>query len=49
MFFNEQGIERDVRESFAAYSFSTGNRVRTELWDLLVDGLRAGDFLALHE
>jgi hypothetical protein len=34
---------------YAAYSFSTGNPVHVELWDLLEDGLRASDFLALHE
>lgn len=34
---------------YAAYSFSTGNPVHVELWDLLVDGLRASDYLALHE
>ncbi len=34
---------------YAAYSFSTGNPVHVELWDLLLDGLRASDYLALHE
>lgn len=34
---------------YAAYSFSTGNPVHVELWDLLVEGLRASDYLALHE
>ncbi|RIK21177.1 MAG: hypothetical protein DCC52_14260 [Chloroflexi bacterium] len=34
---------------YAAYSFSTGNPVHVELWDLLADGLRASDYLALHE
>lgn len=34
---------------YAAYSFSTGNPVHLELWDLLLDGLRASDYLALHE
>lgn len=34
---------------YAAYSFSTGNPVHLELWDLLEDGLRASDYLALHE
>ncbi len=34
---------------YAAYSFSTGNPVHIELWDLLLDGLRASDYLALHE
>lgn len=34
---------------YACYSFSTGNPVHVELWDLLVDGLRASDYLALHE
>lgn len=36
-------------QRYAAYSFSTGNPVHIELWDLLVDGLRASDYLALHE
>lgn len=40
---HEQGMK------YAAYSFSTGNPVHVELWDLLVDGLRASDYLALHE
>lgn len=34
---------------YAAYSFSTGNPVHVELWDLLLNGLRASDYLALHE
>lgn len=34
---------------YAAYSFSTGNPVHVELWDLLVEGLRASDYLAVHE
>lgn len=34
---------------YAAYSFSTGNPVHVELWNLLEDGLRASDYLALHE
>ncbi len=34
---------------YAAYSFSTGNPVHVELWDELLDGLRASDYLALHE
>lgn len=34
---------------YAAYSFSTGNPVHVELWDLLLEGLRASDYLALHE
>src|SRR5581483_1759579 len=34
---------------YAAYSFSTGNPVHIELWDLMLDGLRASDYLALHE
>jgi hypothetical protein len=36
-------------QQYAAYSFSTGNPVHIELWDLLLDGLRASDYLALHE
>lgn len=36
-------------QKYAAYSFSTGNPVHVDLWDLLVDGLRASDYLALHE
>ncbi len=36
-------------KKFAAYSFSTGNPVHVELWDDLLDGLRASDYLALHE
>lgn len=39
----------DAGQRYAAYSFSTGNPVHLELWDLLVDGLRASDYLALHE
>lgn len=45
-------MARLMRENglkYAAYSFSTGNPVHVELWDLLQDGLRASDFLALHE
>ncbi|HZQ07953.1 MAG TPA: hypothetical protein VFD70_15330, partial [Anaerolineae bacterium] len=34
---------------YAAYSFSTGNPVHLELWNLLLNGLRASDYLALHE
>src|SRR5262249_54572437 len=34
---------------YACYSFSTGNPVHIELWDLLLDGLPASDYLALHE
>ncbi len=36
-------------QKYAAYSFSTGNPVHVELWDLLLDGLRASDYLTLHE
>lgn len=39
----------DAGMRYAAYSFSTGNPVHVELWDLLLDGLRASDYLALHE
>ncbi len=38
-----------VGEKYAAYSFSTGNPVHVELWDDLLDGLCASDYLALHE
>jgi hypothetical protein len=34
---------------YAAYSFSTGNPVHPELWELLADGARESDYLALHE
>jgi LysM repeat protein len=43
------GLMHDAGQKYAAYSFSTGNPVHVELWDLLLDGLRASDFLALHE
>lgn len=42
-------LMHDAGMKYAAYSFSTGNPVHVELWDLLVDGLRASDYLALHE
>ncbi len=34
---------------YAAYSFSTGNPVHPELWELLAEGVRASDYLAVHE
>lgn len=42
-------LMHDAGMKYAAYSFSTGNPVHIELWDLLLDGLRASDYLALHE
>lgn len=42
-------LMHEIGMKYAAYSFSTGNPVHVELWDLLVDGLRASDYLALHE
>ena len=42
-------LMHDAGLKYAAYSFSTGNPVHVELWDLLVDGLRASDYLAVHE
>jgi len=42
-------LMHDAGMQYAAYSFSTGNPVHLELWDLLLDGLRASDYLALHE
>lgn len=43
------GLMHGAGQKYAAYSFSTGNPVHVELWDLLLDGLRASDYLALHE
>lgn len=42
-------LMHDAGVQYAAYSFSTGNPVHLELWDLLLEGLRASDYLALHE
>ncbi|MCC7163281.1 MAG: hypothetical protein IT331_12375 [Anaerolineae bacterium] len=42
-------LVQGVGLKYAAYSFSTGNPVHVELWDLLIDGLRASDYLAVHE
>lgn len=36
-------------KKYAAYSFSTGNPNHIELWDELLPGLMASDYLALHE
>lgn len=42
-------LMHSLEQKYAAYSFSTGNPVHVDLWDLLVEGLRASDYLALHE
>jgi hypothetical protein len=43
------GLMHGAGQKYAAYSFSTGNPVHLELWEYLVEGLRASDYLALHE
>ncbi len=36
-------------QKYAAYSFPTGHPNHIELWDTLAEGLKASDYLAIHE